>query len=214
MPTQTMTPSNPHVMVCSLVHLQVSSINDHYFLSLNEVIAVDSIAVAPSFVPMEKMRQCSHLSDKSWRSVKDGAVTLLIGNDCVVAHRCLESLFSPNPESSPDTIGTPLRWTLRGSCFKGMISDEDSHNFLVRGKKWPLDVQDLEDAMLTDEGEIISLSSNADYCNKEGLLTTLQAYQKMLEYGLQCSVEVPVANVIMQRNLKYKNGRYELPLLW
>ena len=68
--------------------------------------------------------------------------------------------------------------------------------------------------MLTDKGEIISLSSNADYCDKEGLLTTLQAYKKMLEYGLQCSVEVPVANVIMQRNLKYKNGRYELPLLW
>ena len=51
--------------------------------------------------------------------------------------------------------------------------------------KWPLDVQDLEDTILTDEGEIISLSSNADYCNKERLLTTLQAHQEMLEFGLQ-----------------------------
>ena len=67
---------------------------------------------------------------------------------------------------------------------------------------------------MTDEGEIISLSSNADYCDKEGLLTTLQAHQEMLEFGLQYSVEDPVAYDIMQRNLKYKNGRYELPLLW
>ena len=214
MSIQTMSPSNPHVMDCSLVQLQVSSMNDDHCMSLNEVVVVDSILVAPSFVPVEKMMQCPHLCDISLLSIKDATVTLLIGNDCVVAHRCLESRFSPNPESSPDAIRTPFGWTLRGRYFKGMVNDEDSYNFLVRGMKWPSDVQDLEDEILTDEGEIISLSSNADYCDKEGLLTTLQAHQEMLEFGLQYFVEDPVAYDIMQRNLKYKNGRYELPLLW
>ena len=209
-----MSPSNPHLMDYSLVQLQVSYMNDDHCMSLNEVVVVDSVPVAPSFVPVEQMMQCPHLCDISLPSIKDGTVTFLIGNDCVVAHRCLESRFSPNPESSSDPIRTPFEWTLKGSYLKGMVNDEDSHNFLVHGMKWPSDVQDLEDAILTDEGKIISLSSNADYRDKEGLFTTLQAHQEMLEFGLQYSVEELVAYDIMQRNLKYKNGRYELPLLW
>ena len=54
MSIQTMPPCNPHVMDCSLVQLQVSSINDDYCKTLNEVVVVDSIPVAPSFVPMKK----------------------------------------------------------------------------------------------------------------------------------------------------------------
>ena len=53
-----------------------------------------------------------------------------------------------------------------------MVSDKGSNNFLVRGIKWPSDVQDLQDAILTDESEIFSLSGNADYCSKDGLLTS------------------------------------------
>ena len=109
------------------------------------------------------MMQCPHLCDISLPSSKDAIVTLLVGNNCVVAHRCLESRFSPNPQSSPDAIRTHFGWTLRGNYVKYMVNDEDSNNFLVRRMKWPSDVQDLEDTILTDEGEIISLSSNADY---------------------------------------------------
>ena len=94
-----------------------------------------------------------------------------------------------------------------------MVRDEGSHNFLVRGMKWPSDVHDPKDAILTGEGEIISLSSNADCCDVEGLLTTLQAHQEMPEFGVQHSVEDSVAYDIMQRNLKYKNRRHELLLL-
>ena len=122
------------------------------------------------------------MCDISLPSVKDGTVALLIGNDCVVAHCCLESPFSPNRESSSDAIRTLFRWTLRESHFKSMVSDEGSHNFLVYGIEWPSDVQDLEDAILTDEGEIISLSGSADHCDKEEWLTTLQAHQEMLEF--------------------------------
>ena len=88
-----------------------------------------------------------------------------------------------------------------------MVRDEGSQNFLVCRMIWPSDVQDLEAAILTNEGEIISLSGNADYCDKDGLLTTFQAHQEMLEFGLQYSVEKPVTYDIMQCSLKYKNGR-------
>ena len=91
MSIQTMLSSNPHVMDCSLVQLQVSSMNDVHCMSLNEVVVVDSISVAPSFVPVEQMMQCPHLCNISLPSIKDTTDTLLIGNNCVVAHRCLES---------------------------------------------------------------------------------------------------------------------------
>ena len=78
MSIQTMSPSNPHVMDCSLVQLQVPSMNDDHCMNLNEVVVVDSIRVAPSFVPVEQMMQCPHLCDVSLPSIKDATVTLLI----------------------------------------------------------------------------------------------------------------------------------------
>ena len=86
----------------------MSSMNGDCCMSFNEVVVVDSIQVALSFVQMEKMMQCPHLCDISLSLFKDSMVTLLIGNDCVIAHRCLESRFPPNPESSPDAIQTPF----------------------------------------------------------------------------------------------------------
>ena len=91
MSVQTMSPSSPHVMDCSLVQLQVLSMNDDYCTSLNEVVIVDSILVAPLFVPMERMMQCPHLCVTTLPSVKDGMVILLFGNNCIVVHRCLET---------------------------------------------------------------------------------------------------------------------------
>ena len=44
---QTMSPSNPHAMDCSLVQLQVSSMNDDHCMSLNEVVVVDRFRLFP-----------------------------------------------------------------------------------------------------------------------------------------------------------------------
>ena len=60
-------------------------------MNLNQVVVVDSVPIAPSFVPMEKTMQCLDLCNIFLPSVKDNVATLLIGNNCIVVHHCSES---------------------------------------------------------------------------------------------------------------------------
>ena len=72
--------------------------------------------------------------------IENSFVTLLIGNDCDVAHRCLKIRFSPYPEASADAILTPFGWTLKGLLLISTQVKESALNFLIRGLKWPSDV--------------------------------------------------------------------------
>ena len=68
-------------------------------------------------------------------------MTLFIDNDRTAAHRCLKTRFSPNPETSIDAILIPFGWTLNGQLFMGTQAKESAIKILIRGLKWPSDVQ-------------------------------------------------------------------------
>ena len=74
---------------------------------LSEVIVVDEIPAALSALPSPNLwSQFPHFKDITFPSINGGSVTMLIGNDFVEAHRCLESRFSSDPHGSPDAILT------------------------------------------------------------------------------------------------------------
>ena len=143
-------PGTPHVMNTKIVSFNLSSLDYSYSVNLSEVVVVDSIPVAPSVVPSkDRLLEFPHLSDIDLHVIENGSVTLLIGNDCAATHRCLESRFSPDPEASPNAILTPFGWTLKGPLFMGTQTKDNATNFLIRGLKWPSDVQPLEQGFLT-----------------------------------------------------------------
>ena len=58
-----------------------------------------------------------------------------------------------------------------------------SSSFFVRGHVWSTDTCDLEDMILTDEGESFQMHSDTDLCEKEILTKLLRDHQEMLEFG-------------------------------
>ena len=63
-------------------------------MNLEDVVVVESISVAPNIIPnFIVMQRHSHLCDVSLTEVKEGSLTILIGKDHAVAHRCLENRF-------------------------------------------------------------------------------------------------------------------------
>ena len=84
----------------------------------------------------------------------------------------------------------------------------------MRDLTLPSDTHDLEDIILTDEGETFSSNSNFGFCNKDGLLKMLRDRREMLKFGLNYSIEDPIAYDVMLRRLEHVDGRYQLPLLW
>ena len=78
---------------------------------------------------------------------------MLIGNDFVEAHRCLESCFSSDPRESLDAMLTPFSWMLYGSQLQDNEFYKPSSSFFVRGHVWPTNICDFEDMVLTEEGE-------------------------------------------------------------
>ena len=198
----------------SVVSLNVGPLDLAFSLTLSEVLVVDEIPVAPSVTPPPNiLSRFPHLKDITFPSVDGDSVTMLIGNDFVEAHRCLESHFSSDSHKSPGTLLTPFGWMLRGS----QLQDNDykpSSGFFVRGHVWPTDTCDLEDMVLTEEGESFRMHSDTDLRDKEGLMKLLRDHQELLEFGLKYSMEDPIAYDLMVHRLVYDNGQYQLPLLW
>ena len=122
-------------MVYSLVvSLNVSSLDREFSLTLSEVIVVDEIPVTPSVTPPPNLLfRFPHLKDITFPSVHGGSVTMLIGNDFVEAHRCLERRFSSDPHESPDAILTPFGWMLHGSQLQDNEFFKPSPSFFVQG---------------------------------------------------------------------------------
>ena len=199
----------------SVASLNVGSLDHEFSLTLSVVIVVDQIPVAPSVTPPPNfLSQFSHLEDITFLLVDRGSVTMLIGNDFVEAHRCLESRSSSDPFESPDAILTPFGWMLRGSQLQDNKFYKPSSSFFVRGHVWPTDTCAFEDIVLTDEGESFLMHSDTDLCDKEGLMKLLRDHQELLEFGLKYLMENPIAYHLKVRRLVYDNGHYQLPLLW
>ena len=140
---QTISSKQPCVTESSAVSFDICSLNKSHRLVLSDVVVIDDIPVIPFVIPNpECIQQYSHLSDISLPVIDGGSMTILVGNDYVTAHRCLESRFSSNPKESPDVILTPLDWVLRGPHLSDHCDplDEISSNFLVRSFEWPPDM--------------------------------------------------------------------------
>ena len=94
---QTLFDKGPNRLEGALVAFNVSSLDDSFNMSMTEVVVVEDIPVVPSAVPeVQSLEMYPHLDGVSLPKVEKGSVTLLIGNDFVEAHRCLESRFSPD----------------------------------------------------------------------------------------------------------------------
>ena len=61
---------------------------------------------------------------------------------------------------------------------------------------------------------MFSPNSDPDLYDKEGFMKLLHDHHEMRELGLKYSMEDSIAYDVMVRNLTYKNGHYQLLLLW
>ena len=84
----------------------------------------------------------------------------------------------------------------------------------VRGYHWPPDLQDLENLIVTHDGEFFSPSPTSEIGNAENIFQLRKQHKEIGEFGYKCALEDPVACDIMSRNIQYVEGRHQLPLLW
>ena len=171
-------------MESSSVSLDICSLNNENKMELSTVVVVDSIPVAPTISPKNQtLSNYPHLRDISFPILENASVTLLIGNDNAKAHRCLESRFSPAPDESPDAILTPFGWTLRGTRLDNdMTCRVQSSNFFVCGHEWPTERKEIENLIVTDEGEVF-FDKNSELVDKEDLINVLLHHKAILEFS-------------------------------
>ena len=106
---QTLLNTEPHVLESAQVDLEMASLDESFSLNLTDTVVVNSIPVMPSVISeAESLQKHPHLCGISFPTVEKGLVTILIGNDFVEAHRCLESRFSLDPLQSLDAVLTPF----------------------------------------------------------------------------------------------------------
>ena len=64
------------------------------------------------------------------------------------------AVFSPAPDESPDAILTSFGWTLRGTRLDNDVTCRvQLSNFFVCGHEWPTERKEIENSIVTDEGE-------------------------------------------------------------
>ena len=79
-------------------------------------------------------------------------------------------------------------------------------NFFVRGYQWPPDLQDLENLVITYEGEFFCTTPTPEFSDKEYLLLFLQQHKEIGEVGFKYSMEDPIAYDIMSRTFSMSMG--------
>ena len=173
---QTLLNTEPHLLESAQVDLEVASSDESFSLNLTDTAVVDSIPVMPSVIPeAESLQKHPHLCGIFLPVVEKESVTVLIGNDFVEAHGCLESRFSHDPLQSPNAVLTPFGWMLRGTKLVDATTNLATvSKFLVRGLVWLLDVKDFHDNILTDEGKMFSANFDPDLYDKEGFMKFLR----------------------------------------
>jgi len=78
----------------------------------------DEISVKPNTLPSKRVLNAfPHLRNVHFPTIDDGTISLLIGADVPEALRVLAVRHGQG--RSPDTIKTPLGWSLAGPAFEG-----------------------------------------------------------------------------------------------
>ena len=162
------------------------------------------------------MEDLEYLERVELPELEEGTVTLLIGNDNVYAHRCLESRFSPDPERFPDAVRTPLGWLLKGPALVESPNLLDSDYVFFTNVDSFGDDPVLGEILVNDKGDVWNNPStiDTDLMNVEKLMSWAQMNKEVSEFGMKYSREDVVAYDFMKRNIDYVEGHYELPLPW
>ena len=186
-------------------------------IQLSEVLVTDLIPATPNHLPDTKvLEDLEYLEGVELPELEEGTVTILIGNDNVYAHRCLESRFSADPERFPDAVCTPLGWLLKGSALVESPNLLDSDFVFFTNVDSFGDDPVLGEILVNDKGDVWNNPStmDTDLMNVEKLMSWAQMNKEVSEFGMKYSREDVVAYDLMKRNINYVEGHYELPLPW
>ena len=78
---------------------------------------------------------------------------MLIGNENILAHRCLEYHFFPNPERLSDAVRTPLGWLKKGPALSKVAG---SNTDFFTNACHSIDSLLAEELLVNDRGEFWS----------------------------------------------------------
>ena len=141
---------------------------------------------------------------------------MLIGNDNYLAQFPIETRIADSLElPGPLAIKTPLGWVLKGSLDSAIgpgLSKVQS--FLLNRHHNPTSLDNMEDVLVTEEGDIIPSSNGISCWDVDNLMSWLKSNQEAREFGMKYSAEDVVAYECMQRSISFVEGHFELPLLW
>lgn len=186
-------------------------------IQLPQVLVTDAIPASPNCLPDSRvLEDLEYLEGVALPELEGGTVTLLIGNDNVYAHRCLECRFSPDPSKYPDAVRTPLGWLLKGPALVDSHENVDPGSVFFTNVNSFWEAQDVNDILINDKGEVWNHSSSmdVDLLDVEKLMSWVHTNNEASEFGMKYSREDVVAYDFMKRNVSYVNGHYELPLPW
>ena len=186
-------------------------------IQLPQVLVTDAIPASPNRLPETiASEDLDYLEGVDLPKLEGGTVTLLIGNDNVYAHRCLECKFSPDPSKYPDAVRTPLGWLLKGPALVEPSEEVNSSSVFFANVDSFWDAQESDEMLINDKGEVwnCSRSMDIDLLDVEKLMSWISMNKEVAEFGMKYSREDVVAYDFMKRNVKFVNGHYELPLPW
>ena len=214
---ETLTTKRPERLNSVSFSLTVKPLDSNGEMKLTNVVMIDQIPVDPSHRNvMSNLEDFEHLGDVTLPEVRGATVTLLIGNDNYLAQFPIETRIADSVElSGPLAIKTPLGWVLKGSLDSAIgpgLSKVQS--FLLNRHRNPTSLDNMEDVLVTEEGDIIPSSNGISCWDVDNLMSWLKSNQEAREFGMKYSAEDVVAYECMQRSISFVEGRFELPLLW
>ena len=194
--------------------LTILPLNNQDAMDLPDVVMTEAIPASPNKVPDScLLDSLDYLKGVSLDEVEGGTVSLLIGNDNILAHRCLECRFSPDPARLPDAVRTPLGWLLKGPALSEVAGSNAS---FFTNSCHSMDSLLAKELLVNDRGEFWSRDQveNTDLVDMENLLTWLQSHKEASEFGMKYSGEDVMAYDFMERNIEFVDGHYQMPLPW
>ena len=84
----------------------------------------------------------------------------------------------------------------------------------MSGYRVPGNLSDLNDLLVTDDGEVLPSPFDFNTTNVDELMQWLKSKRELMEFGLKYSREDTAAYDLMSRSVCQVNGHYQLPLLW
>ena len=147
----------------------------------------DLILATPNCLPDTKvLKDLEYLDGVELPKLEEGTVTILIGNDNIYAHRCLESRFSPDPERFPDAVHTHLGWLIKGAALVESPNVLDLDSVFCTNVDGFEDIPVLDEILVNDKGNVLNNHSimDTDLMDVETLMSWAQKNKKVSEFGI------------------------------